>query len=164
MKFISSVDQDISRVSEFCLLNKKWSMHYPQNRPIIALKHNGESAIIVTCEITINNLTCEIVVFISGRKFFKHYTLYNKSCYHIVSEIFKRNIYGHMHIVSSLKLVWTFVKNVKNVCKNVTNGRNSDGFKEGGGGVPKGGGGIATIFMSAPHLAPKNIYHCSYLF
>ena len=39
----------------------------------IALKYN-ESAIMVTCEITINNLTCEIIIFISGRKFYK--TLY----------------------------------------------------------------------------------------
>ena len=40
----------------------------------IALNHNAESAIIVTCEIAINNLTSEIIIFISGRKFYK--TLY----------------------------------------------------------------------------------------
>ncbi len=42
--------------------------------PKIVLKHIAESAIIVTCEMTINNFACEIIVFISGRKFYK--TLY----------------------------------------------------------------------------------------
>ncbi len=60
-----------------------YSVYYIKNCPItpknsppppkkkeIALKHN-ESAIIVTCEITINNLTCDIIIFFSGRKFYK---------------------------------------------------------------------------------------------
>ena len=71
MKFISSVDQDISQVSEFCLLYKKIVPLPPKLPPKIAVKYNAESAIIVACEITENNLTCGIIIFISGRKFYK---------------------------------------------------------------------------------------------
>ena len=46
----------------------------PKFLPKIALKHNTELAIIVTCEIILNNLTCEIIIFLSGRWFDK--TLY----------------------------------------------------------------------------------------
>ena len=87
MKFISSVDQDISRVNEaqrvrypfqhhadisyivpsihvlFCLLYESIAPLLSKLPPKIALKHNADSAIIVTCEITINNLTCEIIIF-----------------------------------------------------------------------------------------------------
>ena len=46
-----------------------------QNTVCIYQFHNSqEEAIIFTCEITMNNLTCEITIFISGRNFYK--TLY----------------------------------------------------------------------------------------
>ncbi len=79
MKFISSVDQDISRVSEtnecmvypcqhenlLCVYYIKKLPHYLAK---IALNHNVGSAMIVTCEIIINKRTCEITTFISGGK------------------------------------------------------------------------------------------------
>ena len=44
-----------------------------------ALNDNPWSALIVTCEITINNPTCDIITFISGAgKAIKQSILYNK--------------------------------------------------------------------------------------
>ena len=56
MKFISSVDQDISRVSEILFIIYKKFPYYPAK---IALNHNAESAIIVTCEIITSILVAE---------------------------------------------------------------------------------------------------------
>ena len=52
--------------------------------PKIVLKHIAESAIIVTCEMTINNFACEIIVLSVAESSIKHYTLYYKIIYFII--------------------------------------------------------------------------------
>ncbi len=57
------------------IINYKKLPHYlkkipppppPSCKKLALIKHNTKSAIIVTCEITINNFTCEIIIFISS--------------------------------------------------------------------------------------------------
>ena len=57
--------------------------HYPPPPQIalqIAIKHNAESAIIVTCEITINIISHMRLLFLSvAESSIKHHTLYNNN-------------------------------------------------------------------------------------
>ncbi len=61
------------------LIYKKFP-HYPPIAPQIAIKHNAESAIIVTCEITINIISHVRLLFLSvAESSIKHHTLYNNN-------------------------------------------------------------------------------------
>ena len=63
---ICEYDQDISGVGPIT----------SQIAAKIVLKHNAESAIFVTCEITINNLTCGITIY----NLTCEITIYNLTC------------------------------------------------------------------------------------
>ncbi len=86
MKFISRVEQDISRIGEAnerdILVNTRILFIIQKNCPLpkklppkIALK-NAESAIIVTCEITTKHVRLSFLSVAESS--IKHYTLYNK--------------------------------------------------------------------------------------
>ena len=70
-----------------------YSVYYIKNCPVtpkiapkIALKHNAESAIIITCEVTINNLSHVRLSFLTvAESSIKHCSLYNNKVHYLMT-------------------------------------------------------------------------------